>query len=242
MKRYFLRAILAGAGMVLAGGVAVRADVLYQNTTTSLPYIFNFPNDQQIGEQIWLGTSVPEYLTNFSFEYYSPDNVNWSVTADVKFYENNGAPTNGYNTPGTPFYDSGPIAFPNPLNYTGGLTNALTAIFELSDLQFPPGGSPLDPNFVLPSNFTFTVTFSGLTDGESVDLPYFDPPTVGANAGDYWFDASGTWQLLTNAVPVAFGAEFNGSPQPTPEPSVLCLGALGGAALMAMVRRRQRRG
>lgn len=245
MKRHLLKVIVAGAGIILAGSAGVRADVLYSNYGNGLPYIFSFPNNQQIGEQIWLGTgATPEYLTNFSFEYYSPD-PSWSgtVTADVKFYQNDGTPPfNGYATPGTLFYDSGAIPFPNPLDFTGGTTNGMIAIFGLSDLQSPPGGYVLDPNMPLPSTFTFTITFSGLTGTESVALPYFNPPTVGANAGDYWFDASGTWQLLTNPVTVGFGADFNGSPQPTPEPSVICLSALGGAALMAMIRRRQRRG
>jgi hypothetical protein len=246
MKRFFLKAICAGAGIVLAGSVGVRADLLYQNTTTQTGSILSgFVNGQQIGEEIWLGTLLPEYLTNFSFEYYSQDS-SWSgtVTADVRFYENNGVLTNGYASPGTLFYDSGAVAFPNPISYNASpASNTLTAFFELSDLQsLAPGVTPLDPNFALPTNFTFTVTFSGLTGDESVGLPIFEPPGYGTNYGDYWYDASGTWQLLTNAVPVAFGAEFNGSVQPTPEPSVLCLGALGGAALMAMARRRQQRG
>jgi hypothetical protein len=245
MKRLFLKAMGAGAGLILAGSVGVRADVLYQNNTTGTGDVFYFGNGQQAGQEIWLGTTVPEYLTNFSFEYYSPNPI-WSgtVTADVKFYENNGSPTNGYNSPSTLFYDSGPVDFPNPATFNGNsLSNTLIAIYELSDLQYPPGGVVLDPNFVLPTNFTFTITFSGLTGGETVGLPIFEPTTVGTNYGDYWYDASGNWELLTNsAFPVPFNAEFNGSVTSTPEPTVLCLGALGVAALTVMARRRQRRG
>ena len=245
MKRPFLKAAIAATGMVLVCSVGVKADVLYQNTSTYLGYGLGFPNGQQIGEQIWLDPLLPaEYLTNFSFVYSSPNNVNWSVTADVRFYENNGAPTNGFATPGTLFYDSGLISFPNPLYVTLGTTNAFTANFALSDLQ--TGVTPLNPNFVLPTNFTFTVTFSGLTGGQTVGLPVFESPSVGTNYADYWYDSSGTWELLTNNVPgssqVAFGAEFNGSPTPTPEPTVLCLGAFGAAMLTLMARRRQRRG
>jgi hypothetical protein len=244
MKRTFLKAMAAGAGIILAGSVGVRADLLYQNTTTQTGPVLTLPNNgDQVGEQIWLGTGVtPEYLTNFSFEYYSPD-ATWSgtVTADVRFYENDGTPFNTYATPGTLFYDSGPITFLSPLSYSE--SSAATAIYDLSDLQYPPGGMTLDPNFALPANFTFTVTFSGLTGSESVGLPIFEPPTWGTNYGDYWYDLSGNWELLTNALgPVGFGAEFNGSPTPTPEPTVLCLGALGAAALTVLARRRQRRG
>jgi len=238
MKSFFLKAVCAA--IVLAGVVASRADVLYQDTTVPTGNYLTFANNQQIGEQIWLGTLTPEYLTNFSFEYYDPNNTlswNGSVQADVRFYENNGTPTNGFNTPGTLFYDSGLFSIPTP--YSISLTNTATLNFDLSDLQFPPGGSPLDPNFILPTNFTFTVTFSGLAGGDQVGLSIYEPPTVGTNYGDYWFDSSGTWELLTNTVPVAFGAQFNGSIEPTPEPSVICLGVLGGTALMAMARRRR---
>jgi hypothetical protein len=247
MKRPFLRAAMAVMGFVLAGGVGVKGDVLYQNTSTDLGYSLIFPDSQQIGEQVWLNPLLPsEYLTNFSFEYSSPNNVAWSVTADVRIYANDSATLfNGYATPGTLLYDSGPEPFPNPLSVSGGNTNALVANFALSDLEFPmAGGTPLDSNLILPTNFTFTITFSGL-DGNTVDLPVFEPPSVGTNYGDYWYDLSGNWELLTNNVPgasqVAFGAEFDGSPSPTPEPTVLCLGAFG-AAMLTVMRRRQRRG
>jgi hypothetical protein len=112
----------------------------------------------------------------------------------------------------------------------------------LSDLQ--SGTTPLPANFVLPTNFTFTVTVSGMQGLDQVALPFFGlngVATVGTNQGDYWYNNSGTWQLLTNSSgATAFGAQFLGNP--TPEPSVLCLGALGMAALTVMARRRNRRG
>lgn len=242
MKSLFLKA--TGAVIILAGFAVVRADTLYQNTATPSDYVLNFNNGDAIGEEVWLGTgALAEYLTNFQFQYYSPNPGGFaSVEADVQFYENNGTPTNGYNSPGTLFYDSGLFSVPNPWSVfnPSGPTNSATLNFALSDLQ--SGTMPLDPNLAMPSNFTFVVTFSGLSGGDQVGLPVFDPPQVGANAGDYWYDVSGNWELLTNSVgPIAFGAEFFGSPQPTPEPSVLCLGALG-AALTVMARRRQRRG
>lgn len=249
MKRTFLKAIVVGAGIAAIGTAGVRADVLYQDTTNQTGInLTGFDNNQQIGQEIWLGSVLPEYLTNFSFEYYSPDS-SWSDTvyADVRLFENNGPLTaSGYATPGTLFYDSGPVAVPNPIQYNGdSASNGLVATYLLSDLQFPTaGGTALNSNFVLPTNFTFTVAFSGLTGAESVALPMFDPPTVGTNYNDYWYDASGTWELLTNAnIPeLGFAAEFNGSPTPTPEPTVFALGALGGAMLAAFARRRQRRG
>jgi len=247
MKRILLKAITAGAGIILASSAGVRGANLYNNTATMVTpqYVLNFPNNAQIGEQIWLGTGVtPEYLTNFSFEYYDPYNsLNWIsgqqyIQADVRLYQNNGTAFNGYASPGTLFYDSGVFNVPSTWSISG--TNAATLDFTLSDLQ---SGNTLNlnPNFILPSNFTFTVTFSGMGGATSVGLPNFQPPTFGTNAGDYWYDVSGNWQLLTNSVgPVAFGAEFDGRPTPTPEPTVLCMGALGAAALVVIARRRQR--
>ena len=225
------------AVIILAGSAAVRGATLYQNTAFTTGQVLNLPKDAQIGEQIWLGTSAPMYLTNFSFEYYSPfSTYSGPVQADVRLYMNNGAPTNGYNTPGTLFYDSGNFNLQNP--WSQG-TNTATMVFQLSDLL---SGNALNLNqsLVLPSNFTFSMTVSGLQGADAVGLPIFDPPQVGTNAGDYWYDVSGNWELLTNSIgQIAFGAQFQGT---IPEPSVLGLGALGAAALAVMARRRQRRG
>ena len=75
MKRLFLKAMGAGAGIILASSAGVRGATLYQNTTTPTGQVLNFPNNQEIGQEIWLGTgATPMYLTNFSFEYYDPFN------------------------------------------------------------------------------------------------------------------------------------------------------------------------
>jgi hypothetical protein len=237
MKRLFLTAMAAGAGIILAGSAAVRGATLYQNTAFTTGQVLNLPNNAQIGEQIWLGTSAPMYLTNFSFEYYSPSSsYTGPVQADVRLYMNDGAQTNGYNTPGTLFYDSGNFTLTDP--WSQG-TNTATMVFQLSDL-LSGNAMNLNQSLVLPNNFTFTVTISGLQGADAVGLPIFDSPQVGTNAGDYWYDVSGNWELLTNSIgPIAFGAQFSGT---IPEPSVLGLGALGAAALAVMARRRQRRG
>jgi len=242
----------AGAGVILAGSAGVRGANLYNDTSTlvSPGYVLNFPNGDLIGEQVWLGTgATPMYLTNFSFEYYDPGtSQTWpagqsTINADVRLYANTGPLVNGYASPAsTPFYDSGIFAVPTA--YAANGTSSADLIFNLSDLTVVgSGGIPINTYAALPSNFTITVTFSGMTGADAVGLPSFDPPTYGTNYGDYWYDVSGNWELLTNSVgPVAFGAQFNGSLTPTPEPTVLCLGALGGVVLTIMGRRRQQRG
>ena len=109
MKRLFLTAMAAGAGIIVASSAGVRGAILYQNTSHNTGQIMNLPNGQQIGEQIWLGTgTTPMYLTNFSFQYYSPFvTYTGNVQADVQLYANTGPKTNGYSTPGSPFFGSG---------------------------------------------------------------------------------------------------------------------------------------
>jgi hypothetical protein len=242
MKRFFLKATTAGAGIILAGSVAVRGATLYQDTAQASGQVMNLPNNVTIGQQVWLGTLVPEYLTNFSFEYYSPYlSYAGNVQMDVQLWQNTGALVNGYSSPGTLFYDSGNFTLTDPWLVNG--TNSATVIFQLSDL-LSGNTVNLSPTFVLPTNFTFTVTVSGMQGLDEVGLPLFGVATVGTNAGDYWYNSSpgsGNWQLLTNSqYRVAFGAQFLGTP--TPEPSVVCLGACGAAVLTFLARKRKQRG
>jgi MYXO-CTERM domain-containing protein len=237
MKKFFLKTATAIAGIILAGNLAVRGDTLYQNTANPSGQVMNITNNQRVGEQIWLGPTVPEYLTNFSFQYYSPVlTYSGNVQMDVRLYANDGTVFNGYATPGTILFDSGNFALANPWSVSG--TNSATVVFQLSDLL--SGTVPINQNLSLPTNFTFSVTVSGLSGSDSVGLPIFGQAQVGWNAGDYWYDVSGSWQLLTNG-PIAFGSQFMGQTTPTPEPTTLCLGALGAAALLVITRRRQRR-
>jgi hypothetical protein len=243
MKRLFLTAMAAGAGIILASTAGVRGAILYQDTATPNGQVLNTLNGNPVGEQIWLGTgTTPMYLTNFSFEYYSPyASYSGSVLMDVQLYKNDGPKTNGYSTPGTLFFDSGNFAVTDP--WIVAQTNSAIMNFNLSSLL---SGNTINiiPFVSLPSNFTFAVTISGLQGADAVGLPIFGSPSVGYNAGDYWYDVSGNWELLTNSIGgvqnnIQFGAQFLGT---APEPSVLCLGALGAATLTFMARRRQRRG
>jgi hypothetical protein len=243
MKRLFLTAMAAGAGIILASTAGVRGAILYQDTASQVPggQVMNIPTATTVGEQIWLGTgTTPMYLTNFSFEYYSPYNpYSGNVQMDVQLFANTGPTTNGYHSPAAvPFFDSGFFTLINPWYAGSPSTNSATLTFNLASLL---SGNTINiiPFVALPSNFTFAVTVTGLQGADSVGLPIFTSPQVGYNAGDYWYDVSGNWELLTNSIgPVQFGAQFLGT---APEPSVLCLGALGAATLTFMARRRQRR-
>lgn len=184
------------------------------------------------------GNHDAQYLTNFSFEYYSP-NVTFkgNVTMDVILYANDSPyKFNGYTIPGTVLYNSGLIPLVTAYAASPGYDVA-TANFDLSDLLngVGPGAVPMSPTLLMPTNFTFSITFSGLGNGDSVGLEDYGYPTVGGNYGDYWFYSAG-WELLTNATPTSFGAEFIG----TPEPTVFAMGALGAVMIAGFVRRRRK--
>jgi len=224
---------------ILAGDV--RAGTVYDNTTIDTGWLLMLTNNQVVGGEIFpdnLG-AYPS-LTDFSFEYYSPT-YNWSgsVSADIKFYRNDGVTYSGYPTPGTLFYDTGWFDVLNPLAWTSGTSNRMTLAFGPSDLYTI--GNPLvamNPAVALPSDFTVVYQFDGLTNGNMLGLPVFEPPAVGTNYGDYWVkDTFNNWELVTNiAGPVAFGQQFIGD---VPEPSMLGLGALGAMLLGGLFKRRK---
>jgi hypothetical protein len=199
-------------------GVAAQAALVYDNSENQLDYILSFTNGQEIGDQIFLeNNQTYPYLTNFSLEYYSTNaTFTGNVQADVRFRYNNGPEFNEYSSPGNVFYDTGWFPIQPPKSYYSN-TNSAVLNFYLADLL---GGTvPLDPTKPLPSTFTVTVTFQGLADGDNLDyagLNDFDPPDVGTNYGDYWFNDEGSWELLTNVVPVAFAMQFNSSATPPP--------------------------
>ncbi len=136
MRASFLNVFGAVAGIVLAGATLVRGDILYQNTAVDSGINLNFANNQQIGQQIWLGSATPEYLTNFSFEYYSPvlaNSFSGNVMMDVIIYANDSGSTyHGYTIPGTILYNSGLIPLVTPFSQNGN--SFATANFDLSDL------------------------------------------------------------------------------------------------------------
>ena len=224
--------------------VAAQDVLVYDNTTTDTGYALMFTNNQEIGDQIWLDNATHPYLTGFSFEYYSP-NLSFSQTSiavDVRFYLNDGSPFNGYSTPSTLFYDTGWFDVQTPLSYFPG-TNVAVLSFTNADL-YTDALLNMNPNTQMPSNFTFTVTFQGLSGSDQVGLPSFEPPAVGTNYGDYWWQPQGSWQLWTNSFnggdqPIAWGAQLYGTNQPTPEPTTLCLAAVGAALLAGFARRRR---
>lgn len=128
-----------------------------------------------------------------------------NAMADLRFYVNNGPLVDGYASPGSILYDSGPFSI-------GPYSFGSTAVFNESDL----GGEIVVPQYGL----TWTVTFSGLVGNENAGLALFSAPTVGTNYGDAWVNNGSGWELVvpTNGVPptLDFGAIVDGSAEVVP--------------------------
>lgn len=193
---------------------AAKADIVYQNTTGDLSTIFN-PDTLEVGDEIILAGGGRS-LTNFTFQYTLSGG---SATAQLRFYNNDGTPFNGYNTPETMFFDSGTFSI-------GSGTHTL-----IFDADFGAG-------LLLPDSFTWSVQFSNVGVGETAGLDLFNPPTVGNNYNDYWENDGGVWTLkeTTNGVPINFGAQV----EVVPEPSTMALGLLGCAMGWGFLRRNRR--
>lgn len=150
MRTSFLNIIGAGAGIILASATLVCGQpVLYQSTTVDTGTNLNFANNQEIGQEIWLGTGVtPVWLTNLSFEYYSPVQAfNGNVKMDVIIYANSGPKFNGYKSPGIVLYNSGLIPLLTPYFVDGT---------ERCNVQYYPVGFAERHRNWLPDDATHT--------------------------------------------------------------------------------------
>jgi hypothetical protein len=192
-----IKIIPAFSGAVLVGAIALLAQgahgqsVIY-NDTTNFQGDFSYGTNLQVGNEIILASPFDNYLiTSFGFQFFftGTGSPSGSETADLRIYLNNAAPVDGYASPGALLYDSGAFSL-------GSYTTGSVATFNQATLN---GGIGVPPYGV-----TWTVSFAGLTAGESAGLALFSPATVGENYDDAWINTNGTtWQLevSTNGNP-----------------------------------------
>lgn len=199
--------LLAVTATLFCGASSLRADVVYDNTVNDLGIQFVAQNGVQFGDEIQLvGTS--RRLTNFSCEYFGV-NFNGGETVTIRGFKNDGPLFNGFSTPGTPLFDTGPI----------GITSTSRRIVGFDWL--------VSDNIDVPNNFTWTVEFNGIGAGEQAGLDIYAPVSSGQSAGDYWQLNGANWALLqnTNGTTVNFASQVQAT---VPEPSSMFLLALGG--------------
>jgi hypothetical protein len=240
-KSFRMNGLLILAALWVSFSLPLRADdpvggywgiCIYSNSINDLRIRFD-PGTREVGDQIVLG-STERYLTYFDFEYWGSNSLSLTtfagdVQARVRFYLNDGTPYNGYATPGYQFYDSG---------WFGGLYPTDQYPFRQT-IYFTAGGAGTDfgTGLWIPGDgLTWSVQFQGMgaTDGVGVDL--YSPPTVGQDYPDYWQNDGSGWTLLTNTVPMDFGARMYG----VPEPSAFALLLVGGLGILTLARRLRR--
>jgi hypothetical protein len=244
MKKALKRNVCLSIGVLwFSMAVSLSAETIYDNSVNDLQVRFTLPTSgsstYEVGDEITLaGTS--RYVSYFDFEYWASATAAsfaGDVQARVRFYENNGTPYHGYNTPNaTPFWDSG--WFSN----AGGTIFHPTDSYPFRDTIYFTTGVDFPTGLLLPSSdMTWTVQFQGLGAGDVVGLDLYNPPDIGqavGDFGDYWQnDGVGNWTLLTNSAGIM---NFGATMQATPEPSSLALSLLGGVSLLIAMRRFRR--
>jgi len=149
----------------------------------------------EVGEEIILA-GTERYLEGFSYEFWStnltgaPSFEGTNVTVRLRFYANDGTNFNGYPTPGTVLYDSGEFWLGTDT------TPRATVIYSEADLWLDALYPLMD---ALPTNFTWTVQFSGLGTNDQVGVDLYSPPVIGQSYGDFWLRTDGGWELRTFA-------------------------------------------
>ncbi|HEX9047918.1 MAG TPA: hypothetical protein VF988_12915 [Verrucomicrobiae bacterium] len=230
---------LIATGALATLTLGAQANIIFDNGSLYNGNQFILGNGQSIGNEVTLGSGI--YLTNFMFEYYSPNlTLNASLGVDLRFYLPNGAPSGGNPTPGTLIYDSG--WYYNNLagsNIPGGSNDLSYASSDLYSSTLP-GAHNLNTGLagnLLPSDFIWVITFTNVG-SDTIEIPLANT-TTGANYGSYWLYDNGTsqWSLLTNTVPANFVSQFAGT---VPEPSTFALGAIGGALLLGINKLRRK--
>jgi hypothetical protein len=225
MKNLAHKILAVQIGVLLTTGAAVQAIPLYDNSTVDTGSSLNFVNGVTIGNEIKLGSGISSALvTGFSFEIFSTLAAFTSPNVQMQafLYANNGAPFNGYPTPGTALYSSGLFSLQTPQQYSG--INAVTLNFN-------------GLNVAVGNDFTLAVVVTGLASGDTVGMELFDPATVGQNFGDYWLNNNGGgWSLLSTGSRTDFGARIEGTPTPDAASTAGLLGL--GLSSLCLLRRK----
>lgn len=216
--------ILATVAAISLWGCAAHAQIPVYNNGVSYSGIYLNPGANEVGDEIILAPGGPRQVTSFQFEYFG-SGFSGNEQFQIRFRRNDGADIgNGTLLPNFVFYDSGLQTLLAPVDPSG----RNTYLFDLSSTSI-----------ILPESFTWSVQFSGITGAEAAGPSIYNPPIVGNNYDDYWFNNAGAWQLRgSNGVPISFGAQISA----IPEPSTYVLAILGGICGFALVvRKRSRR-
>jgi hypothetical protein len=218
----FISALGVSAVALLCQNAQSQGFTDYQDTASYSGANFNFDSggagSEEIGQEIVLGSSAAATVTGFSVQFDFTGTGTPTGTVDVGLYNNNGTAFNGYFAPGTEISDLGSTSLSSftsgagsTLNYTG-------------------------LNIAVPNDFTYVVTFTGLTPTETAGLSIYGATTVGANYHDAWVN-TGSGYVLQQAQSGFPALEFGATVTTVPEPGTIALGVMGACAFIARRRK-----
>jgi hypothetical protein len=215
----FIQALAVAAVAALAQN-AQSQTTLYDNTETYSGAAFNYASGAgtfMAGNEVVLaGAATSDTITQFQVQYDFTGTGTAAATVDASFYANTGATYNGYATPAaTTLWDAGNFTL---TSFTTGAGNTLTYTV---------------PSTVVPKDFTWIVTFSGLASGQSAGLSLYGPAATGENYHDAWINSGTGWSLVqaSGSNPaLEFGAKLTGTG--VPEPSTIAMGVMGACAFL----------
>jgi len=239
MKKTFIKTLFCAVGVAVLSSRNAAAQVVVYSNVGSYDYNAFFlgsaQNGQSIGNEITVNAGVSS-LTSFSILYYTAlPTLPANVGVDIRFSLNDGSLFNGYYPePNTVFFDSG-----WRYNTSGAIPGNGYNYLSYSAANFSSGAlDNWSPNFVLPSDFTFSITWTNLTSGNEIAMP-LALNTPGVSTGNYWFENNGSWSLLTNTVtgPGNLVVDIE-----VPEPSFFALGmtSIGGVLLFGSKKLRRK--
>jgi hypothetical protein len=165
---YWRRSPLAGLILLLTIPGPIRAEVIYDDTSTRTGSGLTF-TAQQLGSEVTAAGGAR--LVTDLLVGVSQQGVAGTANLQARLYANDGAA----GKPSTLLW-SGPVKTNVPL--TSGI--------DLVDFSVPA--------VLVPNTFTWTVQISN-TSPVAAGLPTFAPPTVGSADGD-WFGDGSTWTQL----------------------------------------------
>ncbi len=193
MKRHIV--VLKLVAFMLWGWFAASTSwgaVVFNNANPGSFTQYFYDAGTEFGNEIVMAAD-PNPVTQFQMDYYLQPGASGNETVTIRFYANTGS----LGSPGTLIFSSGPLPI-----HTGYETMTLDKL-----------------NLNLPTDFTWTATFGGISGGEQAGLLIYNPvAAVGRIYNDIWVNTGGKWGLtVLPGTPSTFGAVVTkGTVAPTP--------------------------
>jgi len=222
---------LLTASALIAGSCGeLSAMVVYNNSVNDLNIDFD-TGGAQWEDQIELKTGAPQYMTQFTLQYWGTGVWDGDEQIQIRFYANDGSTWDStpYQMPNSLIFDTGRFDIEKPRTMEPWANRGTLLLGE----EYFGGGR------YVPEEFTWSVQFFGIENerGEFAGVSLYNPVTVGWNYPDAWIKNGSSWELrLADSVerPLDFAAVALAV---VPEPSQYAL-LFGPLCLMYGIWRR----